>query len=112
MGGPCPSAKAFHLVPGAPDGAVASTRGACFVGRHPNLAYLLLNVFQVVVNASTSLSSGDGARLVEKKEDLAPAIRLNSSDFNLGRLLGPALAGLVLAPSAPAIAFSSMASVT
>ncbi len=35
--------------------------------------------------------------IVEKKEDLASAIALNSSMFNGARLIGPAIAGLVIA---------------
>jgi len=113
MGGPCPSAKAFHLVPGAPDGAVASTRVACLSGVIQIWHILLLNVFQGVVKRfRRHCPSGDGARLCREKGDLAPAIALNSSNFNLGRFARPSPRRLVLAAVGPGYASPSMASVT
>ena len=44
--------------------------------------------------------------LLEKKENLSNAIALNSSMVNLARLIGPALAGIVLAKFGPGICFA------
>lgn len=44
-------------------------------------------------------------RMVEKKEDLGNAIALNSSLFNLARLLGPSLAGIVIAAVGEGLCF-------
>jgi MFS family permease len=43
--------------------------------------------------------------MVEGKDDLTNAIGLNSAMFNLGRALGPALAGVVVAATGEAMAF-------
>lgn len=43
--------------------------------------------------------------LVEKPEDLSNAIALNSSQFNLARLIGPAVAGLVYESFGPGLCF-------
>jgi MFS family permease len=43
--------------------------------------------------------------LVEKKEDLANAIALNASMFNGARLIGPAIAGLLIATVGPSYCF-------
>lgn len=43
--------------------------------------------------------------MVERREDLANAIALNSSMFNGARLVGPALAGLVLAQTSAGVCF-------
>lgn len=45
-------------------------------------------------------------QLVEKREDLANAIALNSSMFNSARLLGPAIAGVFIAAFGEGICFS------
>lgn len=44
-------------------------------------------------------------RMVERKEDLGNAIALNSSLFNLARLLGPAVAGFVIAAVGEGLCF-------
>jgi MFS family permease len=44
-------------------------------------------------------------RMVEKKEDLGNAIALNSSLFNMARLVGPSLAGLVIAAVGEGLCF-------
>lgn len=44
-------------------------------------------------------------RMVENKEDLGNAIALNSSLFNLARLLGPAIAGIVIAAVGEGLCF-------
>src|SRR3989338_1585766 len=43
--------------------------------------------------------------MVEKKEDLGNAIALNSSIFNLARLVGPSLAGVIIAVAGEGICF-------
>lgn len=43
--------------------------------------------------------------LVERKEDLPNAIALNSSLFNSARLIGPGIAGLVIATAGPGISY-------
>ncbi|MEO5349029.1 MAG: MFS transporter [Magnetococcus sp. YQC-3] len=43
--------------------------------------------------------------MVEEREDLGNAIALNSSLFNAARLLGPAIAGLLLGITSPGICF-------
>jgi MFS family permease len=45
------------------------------------------------------------SELVEKKEDLANAIALNASMFNGARLIGPAIAGLVIGTVGPSYCF-------
>lgn len=67
-------------------------------GRITIEAILLLNVVQGVVNAFDM--PGRQAFLlamIENKEDLGNAIALNSSMVNVARLLGPSIAGIVIA---------------
>lgn len=45
-------------------------------------------------------------QLVSKREDLANAIALNSATFNIARLIGPSLAGVVIAMSSEGPAFA------
>lgn len=44
-------------------------------------------------------------RLVEKKQDLSNAIALSSAMFNLSRLIGPALGGMILAATSAGVCF-------
>lgn len=44
-------------------------------------------------------------QLVEKNEDLGNAVSLNSSSFNLARLIGPAIAGILIASVGEGICF-------
>lgn len=44
-------------------------------------------------------------QLVERKEDLSNAIALNSSAFNAGRLIGPAIAGVLVAAVGEGVCF-------
>jgi len=64
-----------------------------------SLAQGIINSFDV--NARQSLM----INLVEKKEDLPNAIALNSTVFNSARLLGPALAGIVLSTLGEEVCF-------
>ena len=43
--------------------------------------------------------------LVDRKEDLPNAIALNSSLFNAARLIGPAIAGIIIATAGPGICY-------
>jgi len=58
-----------------------------------NLIEGLINAFDIPCRQTFVIS------LIEKKEDLGNAIALNSSMFNLARLLGPAVAGVIIASS-------------
>lgn len=59
---------------------------------------IVLSVFQGCVNAvDMPTRQSFVVELVEKREDLGNAIALNSSIFNSARLVGPAIAGLLVA---------------
>lgn len=59
---------------------------------------VLLSVFQGVVNAiDIPARQAFVVELVEKRENLGNAIALNSSMFGAARLVGPAIAGLLIA---------------
>ncbi len=59
----------------------------------------LVNAFDIPIRQSFTVE------MVEKKEDLANAIALNSSMFNLARLLGPSIAGILIALAGEGICF-------
>jgi len=65
---------------------------------HINItALLVLSFLQGVINAiDMPARQALPILLVEKKEDLAGVIGLNSSMFNVGRLAGPACAGFII----------------
>lgn len=59
---------------------------------------ILLSIFQGLVNAfDTPTRQAFVIQMVDKREDLANAIALNSSMFNSARLIGPSVAGLLIA---------------
>jgi len=59
---------------------------------------ILLSIFQGFINAfDAPARQAFVMEMIEKKEDLGNAIALNSSMFNGARLVGPAIAGLVIA---------------
>ncbi|MEG5058473.1 MFS transporter [Microcoleus sp. A2-C5] len=59
---------------------------------------LVLSFFQGAINAfDAPARQAFVPEIVEKKEDLANAIALNASMFNGARLIGPAIAGLLIA---------------
>jgi len=59
---------------------------------------LALSTFMGVVNAfDTSTRQAFVIELVEDRDDLSNAIALNSSLFNVARLVGPSIAGVVIA---------------
>lgn len=63
-------------------------------------AILVLNGFQGMVNAfDMPCRQAFLLTMVEDKEDLGNAIALNSSTFNTARLLGPSIAGALIAAS-------------
>jgi MFS family permease len=67
---------------------------------------LLLSGFIGIVNAFDMPGRQSFlTEMIERREDLSNAIALNSSMFNGGRLIGPALAGLVLAATSAGICF-------
>lgn len=67
---------------------------------------IILNVFQGLINAfDTPARQSFIVEMVEDKKDLANAIALNSSMFNSARLLGPAVAGVLIAAVGEGICF-------
>ncbi|MCC3471820.1 MULTISPECIES: MFS transporter [unclassified Microcoleus] len=67
---------------------------------------LVLSLFQGAINAfDAPARQAFVPELVEKKEDLANAIALNASMFNGARLIGPAIAGLVIGTVGPSYCF-------
>jgi MFS family permease len=57
-----------------------------------------LSIFQGVINAfDMPARQAFVTQMVDKREDLANAIALNSSMVNASRLIGPALAGIIIA---------------
>lgn len=59
---------------------------------------IFLSLFQGVINALDAPARQTFVtEMVEKREDLASAIALNSSLVNGGRLVGPAIAGVIIA---------------
>ena len=66
---------------------------------HINIWSLIaLNVFQGTINAfDVTARQAFVIQLVERREDMGNAIALNSTMFNLARLLGPAVGGLLIA---------------
>jgi MFS family permease len=69
-------------------------------GRITVLEIILLNLFQGVVNAfDMPARQAFVVQMVARREDLGSAIALNSSMVNGARLVGPSLAGLLIAAS-------------
>ncbi|MCC3408640.1 MAG: MFS transporter [Microcoleus sp. PH2017_10_PVI_O_A] len=67
---------------------------------------LILSFCQGAINAfDAPARQAFVSELVEKKEDLANAIALNASMFNGARLIGPAIAGLVIGTVGPSYCF-------
>ncbi|HEY9743013.1 MAG TPA: MFS transporter [Coleofasciculaceae cyanobacterium] len=67
---------------------------------------ILLSVFQGFINAFDSPArQAFVTEMVERKEDLGNAIALNSSIFNGARLVGPAIAGVLIASVGAAMCF-------
>jgi MFS family permease len=69
-----------------------------FSGRMTIPALITLCVFQGLINAfDMPCRQAFVISLIENREDLSNAIALNSSMFNLARIAGPAVAGVVIA---------------
>jgi MFS family permease len=67
---------------------------------------LVLYLFQGLVNAvDIPARQSFIVQLVEKREDLSNAIALNSSMVNMARLIGPSLAGIIIAATNEGICF-------
>ncbi|MCM8779864.1 MAG: MFS transporter [Candidatus Omnitrophica bacterium] len=67
---------------------------------------IALSVFLGIINAfDAPVRQAFVIDMVEKKEDLGNAIALNSSMFNAARLLGPSLAGIIIASFGEGICF-------
>jgi MFS family permease len=67
---------------------------------------ILLSIFLGIVNAfDTPVRQAFVVEMIEKKEDLGNAIALNSSIFNCARLLGPSIAGILIAAVGEGICF-------
>lgn len=74
--------------------------GLTLTGHITVTAVILLNAVQGVVNAfDMPARQAFLVTMIEDKEDLSNAIALNSSMFNAARLIGPSIAGLVIASS-------------
>jgi MFS family permease len=59
---------------------------------------IVLSVFQGLINAfDMPARQAFVVEMVEKRDDLANAIALNSSMVNAARLLGPSIGGVVIA---------------
>lgn len=63
----------------------------------------LINSFDMPVRQAFTIE------MIDKKEDLSNAIALNSSMFNLARLIGPSLAGIIIAVLGEGVCFLSNA---
>lgn len=86
--------------------AVIAFRGQ--TGTGVVLQILALSVFQGVINAFDMPSrQAFMVQIVERREDLPNAIALNSFLVNGGRLLGPALAGVLIATVGEAWCFTA-----
>jgi MFS family permease len=67
---------------------------------------ILLSLFQGTVNSfDAPARQAFVPEIVERKEDLANAIALNASMFNGARLIGPAIAGVILATAGAGVCF-------
>jgi MFS family permease len=68
---------------------------------------LALNIFSGIVNAfDTPTRQSFVINLIDKREDVSNAIALNSSLFNVARLAGPSIAGLVIAAVGEGMCFA------
>jgi MFS family permease len=67
---------------------------------------IFLSIFLGIVNSfDTPVRQAFVVEMIEKKEDLGNAIALNSSVFNGARLLGPSIAGILIAAVGEGICF-------
>lgn len=67
---------------------------------------IILSIFQGLVNAfDVPARQSFVVEMVNKREDLGSAIALNSSMFNSARLLGPSIAGILIAAFGEGVCF-------
>jgi MFS family permease len=67
---------------------------------------ILLSILQGLINAfDMPIRQSFLVHMVDRKEDLANAIALNSSLFNGARLVGPSLAGVIIAAAGEGVCF-------
>lgn len=85
----------------------AGTLAALVLTDHVNIPFIMfLSVFIGVVNAfDVAARQSFVVELVEHRDDMSNAIALNSSMFNAARLVGPSVAGLVIAAVGEGICF-------
>lgn len=85
----------------------AGTLAALVLTHTVTVPYIMaLGVFAGVVNAfDMSARQSFVVQLVEKREDLSNAIALNSSMFNMARLVGPSVAGAIIATVGEGLCF-------
>jgi len=95
--------QAFSMLESFALAAVAFTAAGYGTKPPPHTASLIiywligLSMFQGLVNAfDVPARQSLVVKLVDKREDLPNAIALNSSMFNAARLVGPAIAGLLI----------------
>ena len=72
-----------------------------------NIGYIIgLSIFMGIINSIEAPTRQSFVTdIVEKKEDLGNAIALNSTMFNTSRLIGPPVAGLIIAAAGEKICF-------
>ncbi|MDD5746386.1 MAG: MFS transporter [Candidatus Omnitrophica bacterium] len=59
----------------------------------------LVNAFDIPIRQSFTIE------MIDRKEDLGNAIALNSSIFNMARLIGPSIAGIIIAVAGEGVCF-------
>ena len=80
--------------------------GLTLTGHITVAAIIVLNAIQGVVNAfDMPARQAFLVTMIEDKDDLSNAIALNSSMFNAARLVGPSVAGLIIASSGEGLCF-------
>jgi MFS family permease len=77
-----------------------------FIGDIHVWQIILLAIFLGLINAfDMPTRQAFVIQLVEKREDLSNAIALNSTMFNSARLIGPTIAGIIIAVSSEGVCF-------
>lgn len=77
-----------------------------FTGRIEVWHVILLSIFLGIVNAfDVPIRQAFFIEMIEKKEDLGNAIAINSSMVNSARLIGPAVAGILISATGEGVCF-------